>query len=226
MISEDIAFESFTYLDGGGSRSEEEENKDYAYIDLSSYQGDDKDLSVKYSKRNDVFWVYAKNDKIVEAKGFEIVVFKGDETSESVSFKGSSISHHHDAGAGDDVVTGGDNADLLIGNKGSDELMGGPGSDTLEGGEGSDILIGGKGSDVMHGGEDDDTFILSSGNDIILDFSPNLDIIRASVIPDIAELEIGVLLMYDGGETLLKDTTLDQVLSWLTIESGGIEIVD
>ena len=224
--SVDNAFSSFTNLEGGGnSSSEDEENKDILFVDLSTYQGDDRGLSVLYDEDDDAWVIYNKEKQILEATGFELIEFKGGETDELVSFKGSSLSHRHEAGAGDDVVKGGDNAAQLFGNEGSDDLDGGPGADTLTGGSGSDVLFGGKGSDVMRGGANADTYRLSSGNDIILDFTSGLDVIEASSIPELEQQESGVLLSYSGGETLLLNVTLDAVKDWLTTEAGGLEIL-
>lgn len=63
------------------------------------------------------------------------------------------------AGAGNDIVFGGAENDLIRGDAGSDLLYGGAGDDTLNGGEGADILMGGAGKDTLYGG---------TGNDILL----------------------------------------------------------
>jgi Ca2+-binding RTX toxin-like protein len=58
-------------------------------------------------------------------------------------------------GAGDDIVTGSDDAN---------ELNGSGGDDTLDGGRGDDVLNGGGGDDRLVGGADDDDYIFSSGS--------------------------------------------------------------
>ncbi len=74
--------------------------------------------------------------------------------------------------AGNDTLTGGDNADFidggadndrLFGRSGDDDLRGGLGSDFMSGGMGDDQVIGDDGSDKMFGGDGDDT--LNGGRD-------------------------------------------------------------
>lgn len=66
--------------------------------------------------------------------------------------------------AGNDVLTGGNNADLLVGNEGADTLSGGAGEDVLMDGPGQDWLTGGAGADI---------FVLAADGtrDDILDFN-------------------------------------------------------
>ncbi|WP_137702852.1 matrixin family metalloprotease [Marimonas lutisalis] len=54
---------------------------------------------------------------------------------------------HVDSGAGNDSLTGNDDANRLRGGAGNDTMNGGTGDDTLEGQEGADSLIGGVGFD-------------------------------------------------------------------------------
>ena len=74
--------------------------------------------------------------------------------------------------AGNDTLTGGDNADFidggadndrLFGRGGDDDLRGGLGSDFMSGGMGDDQLIGDDGADKMFGGDGEDT--LNGGRD-------------------------------------------------------------
>ena len=64
------------------------------------------------------------------------------------------------SGAGDDIVTGGNNHDVLYGQAGDDTLRGGEGNDFIDGGEGSDRLYGGAGNDTYYWG-------VGAGNDSI-----------------------------------------------------------
>ena len=59
--------------------------------------------------------------------------------------------------AGDDVIVGGDRADVLRGQAGDDALRGGPGGDVISGGAGSDRLTGEEGADRLLGGPGLDT---------------------------------------------------------------------
>lgn len=72
-----------------------------------------------------------------------------------------------EAGAGDDVVTGGAGADFIHGNTGDDRLSAGEGSDTVCGGQGQDFVQGGKGADLLFGDLGDDTVHGGQGDDLI-----------------------------------------------------------
>jgi serralysin len=102
-------------------------------------------------------------------------------------------------GAGDDTVDGGEGWDYLQGNKGNDVLDGEEGNDTVRGGAGNDTVTGGEGWDVLYGDAGADRFIFAAGDasdsnignlstdpdagealnlvDMIMDFTPNSDII-------------------------------------------------
>ncbi|WP_339107338.1 calcium-binding protein [Thioclava sp. GXIMD4216] len=82
--------------------------------------------------------------------------------------------------SGDDTILGGDGNDVLRGNKGVDVLWGGEGNDTLYGNNDDDLLYGGAGNDklnagsgsaTLEGGTGADKFILTDGDNLILDFS-------------------------------------------------------
>ena len=79
--------------------------------------------------------------------------------------------------SGNDLILGGAGWDILYGNSGNDTLDGGQGSDWLSGGSGEDTLLGGQGSDRLVGGANADVFILApdQGNDLVLDYSDNVD---------------------------------------------------
>ncbi len=61
------------------------------------------------------------------------------------------------AGAGNDVILGGEFSEQLNGGDGDDSLEGGAGNDSLDGGLGNDVLSGGSGADNLIGGTDTDT---------------------------------------------------------------------
>lgn len=95
-------------------------------------------------------------------------------------------------GKGDDLLNGEDHDDVLDGGKGNDRLfggsledtlLGGRGNDELDGGTADDLLVGGKGRDALTGGDGKDSFAYaakSEGGDLILDFTPGLDVIQLS----------------------------------------------
>ena len=81
------------------------------------------------------------------------------------------------AGAGNDVLIGNSDDNLLCGEDGNDTLDGGGGNDSLLGGAGNDWLIGGGGFDRLSGGSGNDVFEVrkNSGHDLIIDFKRGED---------------------------------------------------
>ncbi|WP_018042829.1 calcium-binding protein [Methylobacterium sp. 88A] len=82
-----------------------------------------------------------------------------------------------DAGAGDDVITGGNRRDTVYGGTGADKIKGGDGNDSLyaEAGQtyevagrtSNDVLQGGNGNDVLVGGWGRDHLYGDAGNDTL-----------------------------------------------------------
>jgi len=79
------------------------------------------------------------------------------------------------AGAGDDLINGGESIDNLFGNSGDDTLYGGAGNDRIYGQDGDDILVvgsgndrlvAGNGDDFLNGGSQADSLWGDSGDDI------------------------------------------------------------
>ncbi|GJL86829.1 MAG: hypothetical protein DHS20C03_05380 [Minwuia thermotolerans] len=69
-------------------------------------------------------------------------------------------------GAGDDTLTGGDNAaDALLGQLGDDSASGGSGADFISGGGGNDTLSGDDGDDEIDGGAGNDLLSGGAGDD-------------------------------------------------------------
>ncbi|WP_281018759.1 FecR domain-containing protein [Minwuia sp. IMCC3077] len=70
-------------------------------------------------------------------------------------------------GAGNDDLTGDENANLLVGAQGNDTLSGLVGNDVLRGGIGDDSAVGGDGDDLLDGGAGADTLIGGAGVDTL-----------------------------------------------------------
>ena len=115
----------------------------------------------------------------------------------SAVIEGDSTAQTINGTAGADTLLGGtidaqpgtDDGDILNGLDGNDHLNGGYGNDTLNGGDGDDLLKGRFGDDVLTGGAGADTFhyaiadmggrfVTNDGNDVVLDFEINTDIIQ------------------------------------------------
>ncbi|WNV12814.1 cadherin-like domain-containing protein [Tardiphaga sp. 709] len=73
-----------------------------------------------------------------------------------------------DAGAGDDIAYGREDADTIYGGEGNDRIVGGDGDDVLIGGSGNDVIFGGAGNDILFGGAGNDVLYGEDGNDMIL----------------------------------------------------------
>ncbi len=67
--------------------------------------------------------------------------------------------------AGDDILIGSTENDVLMGASGADQLLGRGGNDQLRGGSGLDLLVGGAGNDFVHGGSNDDILFGNRGRD-------------------------------------------------------------
>nr|MBX2856969.1 calcium-binding protein [Paracoccaceae bacterium] len=109
-------------------------------------------------------------------------------------------------GAGNDVILGRSDADLIFGGAGDDQLNGGTGADRIRGDGGDDIIIG---------GADADTFVYETtdfGNDTMFRFAIGADHIEisAAVAGGFDELTIeqdgadAVISFGDGSVTLVN----------------------
>lgn len=117
----------------------------------------------------------------------------------------------------------GDGNDTVNGSGGADEIYGGFGDDLLNGGTGNDILIGGYGNDTLDGGADDDTltggvgndiFILSTGHDVIKDFTAGQD-----------KVDMRTYLERFIGEGIGQDITSFTALKAMMSQSGSDTVI-
>jgi hypothetical protein len=100
-----------------------------------------------------------------------------------------------DGGAGDDLIIGGFEQDILIGNAGNDTIFGdrrtdlifgGSGDDQLLGGLGRDNIFGQAGNDRLNGGPGDDTLYGMEGDDTLAGAGDN-DFLNGAPGADIRE---------------------------------------
>ncbi|MEM6453708.1 MAG: M91 family zinc metallopeptidase [Acidobacteriota bacterium] len=74
----------------------------------------------------------------------------------------------YEGGAGNDTMSGSNNAgETFIGGEGNDIIDGRGGDDYAEGGLGNDHIDGGDGRDVLYGGQDQDTIFGGAGRDYV-----------------------------------------------------------
>lgn len=108
--------------------------------------------------------------------------------------------------AGDDRIFGWTGEDLIAGGEGHDELQGEYGNDRLLGGAGQDTLRGGVGDDFADGGAGGDTYLaaMGAGHDTVVDSGASddgVDTLFLQVAPDTARLErTGLDLVVKFGE--------------------------
>ena len=94
----------------------------------------------------------------------------------------------------------------IFGNGGTDVITGGNGRDVIDGGEGLDVLSGGAGSDVF-------VFTGIVGNDTVLDFEDDSDLLDVSEFFENAEDAIAAATQSDLGTRIdLDDSTLNSVV--------------
>lgn len=105
--------------------------------------------------------------------------------------------------AGDDVLTGDDEGNLIFGGAGFDNLSGKMGADTLHGEQGPDWVVGGKGNDKLYGGDGDDLVHANLGDDTC-DGGGGADQIRGGQGDDL-------LIGGDGSDFLAGDRGADTV---------------
>ena len=114
-----------------------------------------------------------------------------------------------DGGAGNDIIIGGEQADLIYGGKGNDYIYGGDGRNAIYGGANDDVIVGGydndrlfgdAGNDIIYGLDDMDTIDGGAGNDIIFGGSGS----------DIIETGKGNDMVYFEGTEFGQDTVMSK----------------
>ncbi|PPR60960.1 MAG: hypothetical protein CFH10_01325, partial [Alphaproteobacteria bacterium MarineAlpha4_Bin2] len=118
------------------------------------------------------------------------------------------------AGAGDDTLTGNDEANFLTGAAGQDTIDGAGGDDVIDGGVGDDILAGGDGIDTIDGGDGDDTISGGAGNDI-LDGGEGVDTLS------FAESDAGVLVDLSSNTATGADIGDDTISNFQNVIGGS-----
>ena len=112
--------------------------------------------------------------------GVEALVLSGNADLDGT---GNAGANSLDGNDGANRLDGGRGNDRMFGGAHRDTLLGGRGDDSLDGGTGDDRLVGGKGGDRLTGGDGRDRFAYaapSDGGDVILDFTPMIDVIQLS----------------------------------------------
>ena len=102
--------------------------------------------------------------------GATLLTVNGEDGNDTISALGAAIGSVRlliDGGAGDDTLTGSDDADTILGGAGLDVITGNNGNDTLLGGADADVISGNNGNDVIDGNDGDDTLLGDAGDDSV-----------------------------------------------------------
>ena len=126
---------------------------------------------------DDVLVGDAGSDQLLGGDGFDIADYDADIAGITVSLEsGSGVGGLAAGDTYDSIegIIGGAGDDQLSGNDQANYLEGGAGEDFLSGGAGEDVLVGGLGDDVLSGGAGRDSFVWragdTGGSDTISDF--------------------------------------------------------
>lgn len=111
------------------------------------------------------------NSSLITGKGADIVdigsieILRSGNSADVITMANSGSLSTIYSGDGNDIVTGGNQADTIYGEAGNDTIRGGFGADVISGGDGDDLFYGSTDGDVITGGEG------SESNGDTIDFS-------------------------------------------------------
>lgn len=142
---------------------------------LTFSQGDDGPLAYEYKLDTShdnlvrLAEAHAEGKPLVDVFGYTVSDNHDahDSSSINVNIDVSTGTGHSD-GAGNQLIFGTADSDILHGGVGDDYLSGGAGDDTLFGGAGDDYLFGGAGNDFLDGGEGNNHLYGGDGNDVLV----------------------------------------------------------
>ena len=138
--------------------------------------GDSRANRLNGAGGNDVLEGGEGIDRLDGGAGIDTAVYWASDAAVTVDLANGTGRGGHAEG---DVITGVEN---LWGSDHADTLSGDNGANRLSGGSGDDELLGNGGDDILEGGSGADRFIFgrADGDDIILDFADNEDLIDLS----------------------------------------------
>lgn len=150
----------------------------------------------------DELWGLSGADRLDGGDGIDIVVYWASDAAVTVNLEDGTGQGGHAEG---DVIVDVEN---LWGSDHNDVLSGDSGANRLHGSSGNDELQGNGGDDVLEGGDGADRFIFgrSNGDDTILDFTDNEDLIDLSKI-DLSGFDDLILSSDSNGVTIHMTTS-------------------
>lgn len=134
-------------------------------------------------------------------------------------------------GSGNDAIFGGAGDDRIQGGSGDDQISGGIGDDSISAGSGDDIINAGAGDDSVRTGSGSDTIVYSGefGDDVIVDFNPDEDVIDLTAFTGVTSLD-QLTFTEDGDDTIITaeefegSITVRGVSAQELKDSGAVEV--
>ena len=123
--------------------------------------------------------------------------------------------------AGEDLINGSDEKDIIAGGGGADTVFGNGGDDFLEGNGGADSLFGGEGKDEIDGGGGDDLLTGGAGQDVF-EFKENFGADRIADFDAAGNAAGGDLLKLYYNTRLIDGTAVDKAQDMDTNQDGRI----
>ncbi|MBT8455847.1 MAG: sulfatase-like hydrolase/transferase [Rhodobacteraceae bacterium] len=126
-------------------------------------------INFESSERVSVEVVGSSGDDVMVGPKYSGARFEGGAGNDVLIAKSKRGKDRHQffGGPGDDVLIGGQGADLLDGGPGNDRIEGGAGRNTIYGGPGNDTIHDGDGGSEIHTGPGRNTVVSSGGDDQI-----------------------------------------------------------
>ena len=166
-------------------------------------EADDNDYVTGSTGDDDLFG-YLGQDTLIGGYGTDRL-YAGQHEDQVYGNQGQDLIYGH---KGDDIIYGGQDDDWLYGNQGGDRIYGNRGNDSIWAGQDDDWIDGGEGTDWLFGNKGADRFHLSSGDDVIYDFSTEegdrLEVDGSQVL-GYEQLGGDLLVTHDQGSVLLTN---------------------
>ncbi len=135
----------------------------------NSADGTTIDVSVSFARKNGV--TRTVTTSFPTSLGFEKIRIMGGNAADNISINQTNspftIKTRVLGHGGNDVITLGDEADVVLGGRGDDSITLGLGNDFATGQVGNDTLLGGEGNDSLWGGAGNDSVDGGNGDDIL-----------------------------------------------------------
>jgi Ca2+-binding RTX toxin-like protein len=176
------------------------------------------------------------NSSLITGEGADIVdissveILKTGNLADVITMANSGVLSTIYAGGGNDIITGGNQADTVYGELGNDTIRGGGAADILSGGDGDDLFYGNTDGDVITGGEGSesggDTVDFSDASaDLVIDMAAGTVNATASTFSEIENITGGT-----GNDTIYGDASINTLKGGngndTIFTSAGVDYLD